>query len=530
MRERERETAAAIDTSEVSVDGSTACSTTRDAAAGPMDYLFGSSGEEYDVEGVAVEECTVHVLPEKRPYVYGPTPYTVRCAVRRGGKRELSPPSVDRSPADLVELARCLAVTFPGAVVPPAQLETLSADQETRGVRAATRFLRRVAAHAELGSSRLVLVFLLRAAPPKALYSAELEGSEFALSAAAARLTGSGAADDDGDIAQVLAWARQKEALLDGAAQKARKAAASCAAAARDAAALFAAGGVLLADLFDDDPTPTTAKQKSEAEAFDEEEAFDDVSHSSLPCSPSLPSTASLRSDPFGLEAALAALADEKLRVNALRTAASHARALADRLAAARQSLEAHEASFAKRAKVMDPSSTAGALTLATASDRKDVERAQAKTQRLATAADAARRRFAAEARAFVRDFPHRFAAVVDALLRTHVASARLYAATLTAAHRATADTTADADLDRNLADLADPPWSSASDAAPPARPPKDARLPAWAKDSSDAADDRAAAADNTPATFLRKNMDQHQPSWVDEGNDAKQSPWECPA
>mmetsp|Transcript_7321 Transcript_7321/g.22543 ORF Transcript_7321/g.22543 Transcript_7321/m.22543 type:complete len:488 (+) Transcript_7321:74-1537(+) len=485
-----------------------------------MDYLFGGSGGEYDVEGVQVEECTVQVLPEKRPYVYGPTPFTVRCSVRREGKRDLSPPSVDRSPAEFVELARCLAVSFPGSIVPPVQLETLSTNQETSGARAANRFLRRLADHAELGRSRTVLEFLLRGPLPKAMYSAELEGSEFAFAAATARLTGSVAPEDD-EIAQVLAWAKEKEKLLDVASQKARKASASCAAAARDASSLLAAGGVLLEAVFSD--TETSSAKKSEAEAFDEEE---DDSEEVLKNAPSL------RSDPFGLDAALVAFADEKAKVNALRTAASHARSLADRLAAARQSLEAHEASFGKREKVMDPLSAAGSLTLATASDKKDVERAKAKKQRLTDVAETARRRFAAEARSFIQDFPHRFSAVVDALVTTQVASARLYAATLTAAHQATPsfeETGGDSDLDRNLADVADPPWSTSEDADDSARRPDDARLPAWAKGEfkGESSSDATERAGEKPATFLRKNMDKHQPAWVDEGNDAMQSAWD---
>ena len=70
-----------------------------------MEYIFGAPVNSYDIDGIVLEECSA-ALSVHKPMFVGTTPFTVSCSVLRNGNRDIAPPGVDRSAADLYALER----------------------------------------------------------------------------------------------------------------------------------------------------------------------------------------------------------------------------------------------------------------------------------------------------------------------------------------------------------------------------------------------------------------------------------------
>ena len=490
-----------------------------------MEYLFGASASvDYDIEGVVVEECSAAVSVNK-PVFIGATPFVVSCSVVRFGQRDIAPAPVERAPGDFLELARCLGVRYPGSIVPPAENLT--------DARCVNRFLRRILKHEFLRSSKLWLEFVLHRALPKAMYSLELAGSEFSMTTSTARITGSvdfREADESAEEPRrVLEWAKEKETLLEMATQKAKVAAASLATAAKDASALLAAGGILV-DLV------VAASSSTNDEDFDDSSGFSETEVEEKPKKKKFNAK-----DPYGVDGALAGFADEKAYVQSLKTAASHVKSVFERLAVAKASLKTHETSYAKRRNIDDPNSTSGSMTLATASTKKDVELAKKKAVILADVCAKALKRFADEARTFIRDFPQRYSDVVNDLMDTQIATAAFLSKALSRARdhqlfvtkvekgpdlKGIAHPTKMTSLQKKnkAMDTNVPDWAKdhGSNNKPEELFVSSATIISSAEDQNDKDNDRRRASSKTrrPRKIGVTNMDQHQPEWVDEDND----------
>lgn len=433
-----------------------------------MEYLgFSKADPGYDIEGVTIEECSVS-LSENVPMVYGPTPFSFTCSVVRNGNRDIAPPAVDRSPADVAALGVALGVAYPGAIVPPVSAALKGGDAE-----AAQIFVKRCLAHGELGGSAVLLRFLLQ--EQAKLEVLALPGADMALSVSAGKLTGS-VISDDRDVDNTLGWVDQKEKLLAVAKAQALKAQAAIVAAVKETRALLAAGGIVLKDeAFGNDSSAGVARAI---------EQFEDI-HGSI---------------------------------GSLRTAAVHVRTLRERRVAAAQLLAATKKSF-EGARLEKSSFSKTAANVKT-----DEDRAAA----LGAAVDAAAARFVAEARAFVRDFPARWTAIVNELVDNQVVAAGRVTAALDAAK--TDVTVAFGD---DVVDIPAAPSvsSSSSSSSPPASAPATATpskapgistggdAPSWAS-AMDEEDATSAASAPKQAEPEKKN----QPAWTDEANDGQ--PW----
>lgn len=301
---------------------------------------------------------------------------TLRCSVVRNGNRDIAPPGVDRSAADLWALAQCLTVRYPGAIVPPLDYAGLRNESVTQ----VNTFLKRLLAHPELRHSEYLLAFVLYPQAPKTIYSAQLAGADAAFGASAARMAGSIEPVDEVDA--VIRWSKEKDLLLDLARRKAIKAQQSIAQAAMDATALLTAGGVLL---------------------------------------PEAPS------GDCGISPLLDSIDDEQRYVACLREAAYNVKEVHDRLHAARSTLVTAQKSFQHRE---------GAFSKALSSTQHDVNRAKSRVDLLQNTLDRALMRFSGDAKAFVRDFPERWSTMIDTLVDAQIGTATSLANCLGAARR----------------------------------------------------------------------------------------------
>ena len=119
-----------------------------------MEYFLGSSAESYDVEGVAIDDCSVS-LSENKPVLYGPCPFSLSSTVIRNGSRDIAPPAVERTPRELEQLAFALSVTTVGSIVPP----VFTRDGDSAEI--AQMFVKRCLAHgARPGRKRVIQLYL----------------------------------------------------------------------------------------------------------------------------------------------------------------------------------------------------------------------------------------------------------------------------------------------------------------------------------------------------------------------------------
>jgi len=317
-----------------------------------MEYFgLGEAEPPYDCTGATVADVVV-AFSEHRPLVYGPCPFYVSSTVIRDGKRDVSPPAVERTPADLAALAHALSVHYPGAVVPPVG----DASDAGRGAQAAKTFIERCLQHEELGPSSLLVEFLLQREITRSVRNASHIGSDVAVRATTtATFYGS---DVKKDVEDARRWCLAKEKILDDATARATKAERAIRKATKETAHLLATGGVLL-NPRDDDAAA-------------------------------------------GVVSASWAFRDLKHQVGSLRDAAATVQTLRDRLAAAEGILEATRESFASS---KEKSTAARAFS----KSQRDVDSDTARRNAIESVVDNASRRFAHDASAFVASFPDKW-------------------------------------------------------------------------------------------------------------------------
>jgi len=437
----------------------------------------------YDLEDVKIEGATATYNNEKRPYVYGPTPFAISCSVLRNGTRDISPPQVDRTPGELVSLMHCLMNEYPGSIVYPITTDGLSENNGTLNLLRVNQFISAIIKHSQFGKSKRVLEFFLHPKISPAISKAQLAGSDVSTSAFTGRLTGSISDKATNEIPRVLLWVKEKEVLLDNIKNKTIKTKKSMTIAARDLALLLSTGGCLV----------------------DTEKA--------------------LEIDMLGLDATLERFHQERALLGALRIAAEKTTTLFDRLAAAIQIRDAARSSYAKRQEIEalgGDKSTTDSLTLATASTKLDVETAEKRVQKLEPLADAARIRFGREARTFIQQFPQRFSNAIDILVDTQIAAANHAAQALTESKNVTQQDAVEnnQELDACLAQVSSGESNVASivqeqlEQAPtkPSASPED---PPWAQPENDTSH---VATQKNKATAAPASK---APSWVNEEADS---------
>ena len=411
-----------------------------------MEYFgLGEAEPPYDCTGATVADVVV-AFSEHRPLVYGPCPFYVSSTVIRDGKRDVSPPAVERTPADLAALAHALSVHYPGAVVPPVG----DASDAGRGAQAAKTFIERCLQHEELGPSSLLVEFLLQREITRSVRNASHIGSDVAVRATTtATFYGS---DVKKDVEDARRWCLAKEKILDDATARATKAERAIRKATKETAHLLATGGVLL-NPRDDDAAA-------------------------------------------GVVSASWAFRDLKHQVGSLRDAAATVQTLRDRLAAAEGILEATRESFASS---KEKSTAARAFS----KSQRDVDSDTARRNAIESVVDNASRRFAHDASAFVASFPDKWSTLVATLVADQARAARDGASLLEAAHASGAAKAAPASP--AASDMWPPPppgsrklidtWRKNGEA--PASPESPATVP---ESDSDAPLEAAEAPDPTPA------------------------------